>query len=125
MNEIKLLIVDDARNLSLLYKEELSEDGYEVDVANTDAEACFMLNNNSYHLVIAEKHFMLDHDGMCIDNLLKTIEKKVPILINTGEPLSDDERNVKFKKYIEKSSDISRFKEVVRGMISGLRIHIA
>lgn len=118
MEKLRLLVIDDALNLSLLYKEELSDDGYEVDVANSVSDAHILLNTKSYHLVIAEKNLKDINNEVCIWDILKKIRWKIPVLINTGEPMSEiEKRQGSFETYIEKSSDVTQLKNKVKDIL--------
>ena len=39
MKTVRLLVVDDEENIRILFKEELEDEGYEVDVASNGYEA--------------------------------------------------------------------------------------
>lgn len=119
MDRPKLLIIDDAVNLSLFYKEELLDEGYDVDVANSLPDAHKLLNINSYDLMIVETHLKgkKDFDSLC--TLLNNNIYELPVIINTGTPLSQfDKKLCSFKAYIEKSSDIMPLKEKVNEILN-------
>ena len=54
MNNYRLLVVEDSENLGLLYKQELEDDGYYVDVINSVSKATILLNQHHYDHVILE-----------------------------------------------------------------------
>ena len=111
----RLLIIDDAEYLTLLYKEELLDEGYDVDVANTISEARKLLKNKLYNLVIAEIELKEKNNYVNIWVTLNQMKNELPVLINTAKPLSDvEKKQYSFESYIEKSSDISLLKEKVK-----------
>jgi DNA-binding response OmpR family regulator len=115
MEKPRLLIIDDAEYLTLLYKEELLDEGYDVDVANTISEARKLLKNKLYNLVIAEIELKEKNNYVNIWDTLNQIKNELPVLINTAKQLSDVEKKQNsFESYIEKSSDISLLKEKVK-----------
>ena len=110
----RLLIIDEAINLSLLYKEELLEEGYDVDVANSIPEAKMFLEINTYNLMIVETRLKLKNDYKVLCAMLNNDFEGLPVIINTGTPMSEFDSNLcSFHAYIEKSSDLSLFKEIV------------
>ena len=119
MDRPRLLIIDDAVNLSLFYREELLDEGYEVDVAHSLPDAHKLLDINSYDLMIVETNLKgsKDFDNLC--TLLNNNIYELPVIINTGTPLSEfDKKMCSFKAYIEKSSDIMPLKEKVNDLLS-------
>ena len=115
MEKPRLLIIDDAEYLTLLYKEELLDEGYDVDVTNTISEARKLLKNISYNLVITEIELKEINNYVNILATLNQMKNELPVLINTAIPLSDVEKKQNsFESYIEKSSDISLLKEKVK-----------
>jgi DNA-binding NtrC family response regulator len=119
MNNPKLLIIDNAKNLSLLYKEELQEDGYEVDIANSVPEAKVLLNMKLYNLLILDTRLKngFDHDG--IWSKLNYNNNEIPVIIVSGAPMSEVEKKpLLYNAYIQKSSDMSPLKEKVKDILN-------
>ena len=52
MIKYKLLVVEDNKNLGLLYEQELEDEGYEVVIAYSFIEALEMIKKNLFDLVI-------------------------------------------------------------------------
>ncbi len=73
----RLLVVDDDKNLRTLYKEELGDEGYEVDCAASGSEALEMVKNNKPDLVILDIS-MPGMDG--IEVLGKVLSKDKPVM---------------------------------------------
>ncbi|MBN1573484.1 MAG: response regulator [Deltaproteobacteria bacterium] len=109
----KLLIVDDDENICLLYEEDFTEEGYEVEIAKNGKECIEKLKSFSPDLIIMDIR-MPEMDG--IEALGKIIakEKNIPIILNSAySSYRDDFRSWGADAYIVKSSDISELKDKV------------
>ena len=83
-----LLIEDDAEAAKYLAKG-LRESGYNVDVASNGRDGLFQATDSHYDLIIADRQ--LPHvDGLTIVQLLRSREKKVPVLILSALGSVDD-----------------------------------
>ena len=114
MNRYRLLVIEDALNLGLLYEQELNDDGYEVDIAQSYKSALEYLENKSYDLVILET---MMKDTREIEKLQYklNIDTNLPVVINTAYP--GCEQNQAYwpaDACIYKSSDISVLKEKIK-----------
>jgi DNA-binding response OmpR family regulator len=117
MTRPTLLLIDDAIHLTMLYQEELEDDGYDVDIANTVSQAYELIKKNSYDLIIIEPALksLKEYIGIVI-KLYQT--KEVPILINTGSYIPETERRLWFvETVIQKTSDTSVLKNTVRDIL--------
>ena len=54
MAKNRILVVEDDVNQGFLYKQELEDDGYKVDIAHSGPEALEMLETTSFELVILD-----------------------------------------------------------------------
>jgi DNA-binding response OmpR family regulator len=118
MDKPRLLIIDDAKNLSLLYKEELQEEGYDVDVANSIPDASVFLNMKSYDLMIIGTRLKKNIDNDIIYSRLNLSKNEIPVIV-VGTPLSESEtKSFAYDAYIEKSSDTLPLKEKVNEIIN-------
>jgi DNA-binding response OmpR family regulator len=117
MTRPKLLLIDDAIHLTMLYQQEFDDDGYDVDVANTVSHAYELIKKNSYDLIIIEP--MLKELKEYISALIKLHHaKEIPILINTASHFNEKARKLWFvEAIIEKSSDTSVLKEKVKSIL--------
>ncbi len=109
----KLLIVDDDENICLLYEEEFTEDGFDVEIAKNGKECIEKLKSFSPDLIIMDIR-MPEMDG--IEALGKIIakEKNIPIILNSAySSYRDDFRSWGADAYIVKSSDIKELKDKV------------
>lgn len=109
----KLLIVENDKNLSLLYKQELEDIGYIVDITDSYQKAFGLYKTNSYNLVILE----LMNSGT--NDLLKQMRilsdnRRIPIIINTGYKfLKNISVHMDVNALIIKSSDLTELKESI------------
>ena len=79
----RLLIVDDQKNLLLLYKTEFESEGYHVDIAGNAREALNMCDKKHYDLIILEVN-LPGMDGKELMGKLLVRDKKIPMIINSG-----------------------------------------
>ena len=113
----KLLIVEDEKNLRILYKNEFIEEGYEVLLAAEGKEAIKIAEKESPDLIIMDIR-MPQMDG--IDVMKKILEKNkdIPIIINSAySSYMDNFMSWAAKAYVIKSSDLSELKSKVREYI--------
>ena len=109
----KLLIVDDDENICLLYEEEFTDDGYDVEIAKNGKECVEKLKSFSPDLIILDIR-MPQMDG--IEALGKIIakEKNISVILNSAySSYKDDFRSWGADAYIVKSSDLTELKNKV------------
>lgn len=116
MSNNRLLIVEDSENLGLMYKQELEDDGYNVDVINSLSKAMILLNQRHYDLVIVEIALLKKerYDPLTI---LERVRGKVPVVINTTDQLLKNNSYFKAYPYNEKSSDINMLKKKIKYLL--------
>jgi DNA-binding response OmpR family regulator len=85
-----ILIVEDDENLSLVLQDNLSEQGYQVDVAATGTEARSLADSKSFDLIVLD--IMLpDTDGYQLCREFRAgAQKDAMILMLTARSLEDD-----------------------------------
>ncbi len=114
---MKILIVDDDQHIRRLYKEELEEDGYEVVVAATGAEALELFDRENPDLVTLDI-LMPDIDGIKLLRQMKEKKPRVPIVMSTAYDYRDDFAVWASEAYIVKSAELSDLKEAIRRLLS-------
>ena len=119
MNNYRLLVVEDSENLGLLYKQELEDDGYYVDVINSVSKATILLNQHHYDLVILEI-VLLKKEGYDPSIKLEQISSKASVVINTTNQLFQNKQNLNSDPYIAKSSDISVLKKKIKHLLENI-----
>lgn len=114
MERKKILIVDDDVNQGLLYEQELTDEGYEVNVANSGEQALEMSGKAAYDLVV------LDIGMPCMDGLetlgkMLSMDNRLPVILNTAYPsYKDNFMSWAADAYVVKSSDLTELKERIR-----------
>lgn len=86
MQKVKILIVDDEKNIREVIREYASLDGYDVMEAGSGVKALELLNNNKFDLMILDI-MMPIMDGFTLLNSIPK-EKKIPTIILSAR---DDE----------------------------------
>ncbi|MEW5900291.1 MAG: response regulator [Acidobacteriota bacterium] len=113
----KLLLVEDERNLCLLYKEELTEAGYRV-TAVTDADAALaMIKKHSFDLIITDIR-MPGKNGVELISQIMALRKDIPIIINTAyQSYKHDFMTWAADAYIVKSASLDELKSKIKELI--------
>jgi DNA-binding NtrC family response regulator len=109
----KILVVDDERNIRLLYSQELSEEGYQVSTAASASEAVEKLTQSSYDLVVLDIK-LKEESGL---DLLQQIVKErhdMPVILCTAfSCYKDDFSTWLADGYVVKSSDTQELKDEI------------
>ncbi|HEX2966287.1 MAG TPA: response regulator [Syntrophorhabdaceae bacterium] len=117
MNKIRILVVDDEENIRLLFKEELEEENYEVEVASNGYEALEKFKTSAFDLIVMDIK-MPGMDGIQALNEIKNINKDQPVILcsaygeykqNFSSWVSDG--------YIVKSADTDELKQTIRNVL--------
>ena len=118
MDKKRLLVVEDEINQGLLYEQELEDDGYEVDVVTSGAEALEVVKINSYDLVILDIG-MPEMDGLETLGRLLGIDNKIPVILCTAYPsYKDNFMSWAADAYVVKSMDLTELKEKIKESLS-------
>ncbi len=82
MNQKRILIADDEKDISLLLSQILEEEGYHVDVVSDGMEALdkILSSEQSFDLLISD----LDIPRKSGKDLLEALDDSLPIIIMTG-----------------------------------------
>lgn len=114
MKKKKILIVDDEENIRFLYKEELEDVGYNVDLASNALEAEAKLLENKFDLIILDIK-MPGMNGVEFLKKLRLTDKKTPVIMCSAYSDYKREFNVwASDDYIVKSSDLMELKNAIR-----------
>ena len=120
MKKPRLLLVDDSVNLTLLYKQELSDVEYNVDIANSLTEAIELINLKTYDLIIVETMLNDIKDYKTFQSKLNDYGE-IPLIINTTSPSFENESplwSIDADECIMKSSEITVLKEKIDMLLS-------
>lgn len=86
---LKLLLVEDDDALRFIVKDNLEQNGYQVDVAENGQEAIDSFEKNRYHLIILD--VMLPKvDGFKVAEHIRKTNDNVPIIFLTARSMTED-----------------------------------
>jgi len=117
----RILLVEDDKNQLLLYKQELTLEGYNVITARDGIEAVDRVKEEKPDLIIMDIN-MPKMNG--IESLGKILSeyKKIPIIINTAySSYKDNFMAWSADAYIIKSSDISELKNKIKELLTKVK----
>ena len=118
MSKKLLLVVDDEENIRLLYKEELTEEGYDVMLAENGYKAIDLVKANKIDLVILDIK-MPKIDGIETLRRLKEENRNLPVILCSayGE-YKQDFCTWASDAYIVKTADLTELKTVIKNILS-------
>jgi two-component system, response regulator, stage 0 sporulation protein F len=114
----RLLVVDDEENIRFLFKEELEEEGYEVEVASNGLEALDKIRQSTFDLVILDIK-MPGMNGIEALNAIKNADKDQPVILCSayGEFKQDFSSWVS-DAYVVKSADTTELKQTIKNILT-------
>jgi two-component system response regulator (stage 0 sporulation protein F) len=113
----KILCVDDERSILLLFKEEFSEDGYEVILATNGKEALMKYQTEHPQLVILDMR-MPGIDGIEALSTILGKDRQASIVIYSAFPqYRENFMTWGAEAYLLKSSDLGELKQKVREVL--------
>jgi len=118
---MKILIVDDDKNILLLYKDDLEDAGYEVIVADSGKEALRLFEKENPDLVSLDISIP-DIDGIELLRIMKEKRPRLPIIMNTSYDYRDDFSVWACDSYIVKSSDTTELQEKIKSLLQEKQI---
>ncbi|HVN95389.1 MAG TPA: response regulator [Syntrophorhabdaceae bacterium] len=118
MKNARILVVDDEENIRLLFKEELEEEGYTVDVALNGHDALQKLKDAPFDLVVMDIK-MPGMDGIQALNEIKNSNKDQPVILCSayGEFKQDFSSWVS-DGYVVKSADTTELKQTIKNILN-------
>ncbi len=116
-----ILIADDDQNLALLYEQELTDEGYCVDVVHDAQTAIERVKDNPPDLLILDIR-MPGMDGIEALNHILGINNQLPVILNTAySNHKDNYLTWSANAYVVKSSDLSELKTAISDVLTGER----
>ena len=112
-----ILVVDDDKSISELYKMELSDEGYNVTLAGSGAEALRYLESHRPDLVVLDIA-MPGMDGL--DTLHHILAKygAIPVILNSAySQFRDNYMTWQANDYVVKSGDLTELKARIAKLI--------
>lgn len=114
-----ILLVDDERELTTPLSRVLTQEGYQVDVANNGVMGEELAQNNDYHLLILD-WLMPEKSGLELCRNLRSRGNQTPVLFLTAKDTVDDRvsgLDVGADDYIVKPFELREFLARVRALI--------
>lgn len=110
----RILVVDDEEGIRQLYKEELEEEGYEVELAERGEEALDKISRSKPDVVILDLR-MPGMGGVEVLERIREQDKELPVIMCTayGE-YKRDLTTWASDAYVVKSADLTELKGVIR-----------
>ena len=113
----KILVVDDEENIRLLYRDELTEEGYKVELAASGLDALAKIDTFRPDLVTLDVK-MPGIDGIEVLRRIREKNRSLPVVLLTafGE-FRQDFNTWASDAYIVKSHDTAELKETVSRLL--------
>ena len=113
---MKILVVDDEKNILKLYQAELEDEGYTVVTANSGKEGMDVFERENPDIITLDI-LMPDMDGIQVLRLMKEKRPDVPIIMLTAYDYRDDFSVWVSDAYVVKSSDLTNLKTTIKQLI--------
>ena len=113
---MKILIVDDEKNILKLYKTEFEEEGYTVVTATSGTEALALFEKEPPDIVTLDIH-MPDINGIEVLRRMKEKNREIPVVMLTAYDYKDEFGVWSSDAYVVKSYDPKELKAIVRRLL--------
>ena len=115
---MRLLIVDDEKNIRQLYAADLQDAGYQVDTAENSATAIELLTRYTFDLVVLDIH-MGNESGLDILQDIVQKKKDLPVILCSAYSCyKEDFSSWLADGYVVKSSDTSALKAEIKQVLA-------
>ncbi len=113
-----VLVVDDERNIRLLYEKELREEGYQVLLAADAKEALAVLERRRPDIVVLDIK-MPGMDGIEALGRILARDNTIPVILNSAySSYQDSFLSWSADAYVIKSSDLGDLKSKIRSLLA-------
>lgn len=112
---VKILIVDDDRDICEYMTTMLETTGYEVSTLSDPTKAVDTIRNDTYHLLIIDL-MMPRMDGIELIQRIRKVDSDVAIVVFTGYPSVEtavDALKLNVSDYVKKPFEIDEFREKI------------
>ncbi|HUS59299.1 MAG TPA: response regulator [Planctomycetota bacterium] len=117
----RILVVEDDKNQQELYRQELSEEGYEVDVASDGKEAIAKVQKERPDLIVLDIS-MPGMDGIEAMGKILGSDNRIPIVLNTAySSYKDNFMTWSADAYVIKSSDLTPLKNTIKQVLENVK----
>jgi DNA-binding response OmpR family regulator len=110
---MKVLVVDDEKNILKLYQAELQDEGYTVVTASSGKEAIEVFEKENPDIVTLDI-LMPDMDGIQVLRQIKEKKPRTPVIMLTAYDYRDDFSVWVSDAYVVKSSDLGSLKATIK-----------
>ena len=118
---VKILVVDDEKNIRTLYEAELTEEGYEVVSVASAKEAFDIIEKHNIDLVVLDIR-MPEEDGISALEKIMVKKRDMPVIINTAYSIyKDNFLSWLAEDYIVKSGDLAELKGKIKNILTKRR----
>lgn len=115
----RILLVEDEKNVCLLYQTELEAEGHEVIIANNGKEAIEKAEAENPDLIIMDINLPEKMDGIESMSRILAEESSIPVIINTGyTQYKSDFMSWAAEEYVVKSGDLTPLKEAINRVLN-------
>ena len=113
----KILVVDDEENIRFLYKEELEDDGYHVELAKDGEEALRQFSHFQPDLITLDIK-MPGMDGIEVLKRLREQDRNLPIILCSAySDYKQDFTTWASDAYVVKCADMTELKSTIRRLL--------
>lgn len=115
-HEINTLIIDDDKDICVLLKKLLTEDGYNVEISTRPKQALRKIREKTYHVIILDLK-MPDINGLDLLTKIKKINSDISVIILTAFPSVDSAvQTLKADAfdYVEKPFNIDKLRKTIK-----------
>jgi DNA-binding response OmpR family regulator len=113
----KLLVVEDEKNLCVLYKEELTKDGYKVTTVMDADTALKLIKKEKFDLIITDIRMPVKN-GIELITQIMALRKDIPIIINTAyQSYKHDFMTWAADAYVVKSSSLDELRSKIKELV--------
>jgi len=115
----RILIVDDEKNIRTLFRDELEEDGFEVETAGSGREALEKIAAQRPDLVVLDIR-MEDMTGLEVLEVLRQTDTQLPVIMCTAVRGLQDDFTIwdsRVSDYITKPVDLDDLKAKIKKIL--------
>lgn len=115
---MRLLIVDDERNIRELYAADLEDAGYRVDTAADSAQAATLLKKHRYDLVVLDIHMGRECGLDLLQDIIQQRKDLPVVLCSAYSCYKEDFSSWLADGYVVKSSETSALKDEIEKVLA-------
>jgi DNA-binding response OmpR family regulator len=114
MSGKKILVVDDEKHIRMLYKEELSAEGYEVATSDGEDDILDLIEKEDPEVVILDIKLGANRSGLDLLQEIRSQDQSLPVILSTAyDSFQHDLKSIAADYYVVKSVDLSELKSKV------------